>query len=141
MKYLIAILVLLPFTAAAHPPSKCIEPTRQFVGFSTVEVEGNVGLISRNETCSNEFVGARHCTSQEYIESPNVPTGLLSAGWVWPSLSVATSSSLVDYSGMVASASDFHCVRSGSGLAFVNGRPVIVVCLGPRPVACCALQP
>lgn len=141
MKYLIAMLAMLPFTAAAHQPSACIQPTWQFVGFSAVEVEGRVGLIARNVTCSNEFVGAKQCTSQEYIESPNVPTGLLSNGWVWPTPIMSTSSAVVDYSGITAQPGDLYCVTSGNGLAFVNGKPVLGGCLGPKPVACCTLQP
>lgn len=141
MKYLIAILVLLPFTAAAHQPSACIQPTWQFVGYSAVEVAGNVGLIARDRTCSDEFIGAKQCTSQEYIESSPADLNPLKAVWVWPSVVAALSSQLVDYSGLVRSVSDFHCHTSGNGLVMVVGSPSIIPCSTPRPVACCTLQP
>ena len=87
MKYLIAILVLLPLAASANPPTACPEPdpVLQFVGKTSELVNGQASRLGWTQACQSEFPGSTMCSTRDLIERGNLPS--LSLGeelWICP---------------------------------------------------------
>ena len=138
MKYLIAILVMLPLTAAAHPRNACPnpDPILQFVGKTTATVDGQGHLLGWLPLCRTEYPGSQVCTTRDFVESAQ--PRVMKVGdkwWVMPywidseheysgrfnqSASCAIIQRLIDYT---------HPIFSPG------------VCNDLHPVACCALVP
>ena len=57
-------------------------PRFQIVGFTTATFQGKAGVLAFSLTCGQEIQGARLCSSEEVLESTEIPSDLAGAGWV-----------------------------------------------------------
>jgi hypothetical protein len=139
MRYLIAILVLLPLTASAHSPASCPKtesPILQFVGTTTATVDGQGHLLGWLPLCRAEYPGSRVCTTRDLVESVQLPAMEIGdAWWVMP----YWIDSEHEYSGRFYQ--ELSCANIGRIIDYTH--PIFYTgdCNNLQPVACCALQP
>ena len=129
-------------------PGEAPEPAPRFqlVGFTEATYLGNTGILGFTLACQAEFAESRFCTSEEVINTTDVPVGLIGSAWVRPKFKPTGSTSNVDESGARGGILQMSCAgwtnefREGLTVSDVGGF-IEGQCTTPRPVACCALVP
>ena len=92
------------------------EKTFQFVGISSMPLDGNKGMRPLHEACAADFPGSRMCFSREVVNTATYPAGDSTAhGFVHPSF-VADGADIRDISGRYPGSCDGW---SGSGTGLV----------------------
>ena len=139
------------------PPAPTACASRfQLVGFTSATYTGDTGVLGFTRGCQAEFGLSRMCTSEEVVETVDVPNVATSdPAWVRPTFEpvsagpggISASRVVADVSGIHAdfprelSCEGWH--SSGTGLAVDgDGRFGKLSCTNaPRPLACCAPVP
>ena len=133
--------------------TKKLQPSRfQLVGFSTATFDGDEGILGFTLRCQSEFdstfPGSRWCSSEEVIETTDVPSGLTGSAWVRPAFAHAGGGNPIDLSGLMNNGDALTCRRWGSASLQDKGLSMNSVgsftggtCSTPIAVACCALVP
>lgn len=154
--FLVVLLGVLPGGAAGQSDS-----IFQLVGFTSQEVRGSEGRFTFNEVCQAQWEGTRMCTTQEVIQTVEVPV-LGEGPALVQAVPISASGSLIDASGISLGSFRYNtCVDWSSD----NGSPLVVTntghiqedesgyrpscgvdsgafqCSCPLPVACCGLVP
>jgi len=131
-----------------NPPTCSVGPEAryQLVGFTSLALLGDSGVLGMTVACQQEFAGSRMCSSVEVMETVQVPVDLAGIAWVRPSFSPlhdpGTQPSALDASGYQTSVIHFSCNRSSAIAGFTvsaSGRFATSRCT--NHVACCALVP
>lgn len=124
----------------------------EFIGFSQLDVKGNVGMVAIRNACGSTSVGARMCTTAEIMNSTSLPARPAFSAWVRSSPiaeAVALKNgrvSFLDASGLVFEGDAANCSgwSSDQGLGMTlspefafNAHP----CDTSLLVACCGVAP
>ena len=172
---LAAVVALFAYSAATAPPTPTVEvsnfpdpqnvtgsvevtnfppsstPARfQLVGFSSMPVTGDVGVLGMTVECQKDFADSRMCTSVEVMETVNVPGGLAGDAWVRPISqpfhTQVSGERSVDASGVGEETRRISCggwrsVGLKGLMTDAAGRFGFFSCNLAAAVACCALVP
>ena len=139
MKYLIAILVMLPMVAAAHSPESCpkLDPPLQFVGKTISIHRGHDVFLGGKEICDASFPGSTVCTSRDLAEGPKPDLVENEIAWVrlfWLDEKHEYSRALVS-----TNTNTYYAIHKIATLNFPFLREL--PCNGVERIACCTLQP
>lgn len=152
----LAVVVLLAgFSMPSRSQAQTCSKQFQLVGFSSRAVAGNAGIFEMTRACQESFEASRVCTSEEVMDTVEIPQLGAQNAWVRPSLKpIGTGgpATLADASGSGSGEAgdqslpgDLTCrgwtrTNDYSGLTVNNnGGFLPQVCGAARPVACCAL--
>lgn len=139
MKYLIAILVMLPMAAAAHSPASCpkLDPVLQFVGKTTAITSGHELFLGGKRLCQAEFPDSNICTTRDLAEGDLPPLVDSESVWIKP----FWIDSEHEYTDRIKNDNSVTCHTviklDGFGVPLLSE----VACNDSRSVACCALTP
>jgi hypothetical protein len=122
----------------------------QLVGFTLATFTGAEGVFSYTTACRAEFPGSRFCTSEEVINTFDVPTDLSGLAWLRPvfvPISTTNATFIHDISGESTNTAGYLSCDGwqnpglGGLVISASGQFSTSSCSTPNPVACCAPIP
>jgi hypothetical protein len=149
------VAALLAFGAPSAALAQTCTKQFQLVGFSSQNLNGNAGVFRMTAACQQDFEASRVCTSEEVMNTVEIPELSAQNAWVRPALRPIGGGSiavLADASGSDSAdgnvnslPGDLTC-RGWTRTSNYNGLTVNSdggflpqSCSGSRPVACCSL--
>ena len=152
---LVSLFVLASLAISSTAQAQTCTKQFQLVGFSTQTVNGNAGIFQMTEACQQNFEASRACTSEEVMNTVEIPELSAQNAWVRPTLRpiggggiavLADASGSDSADGNVNSLPGDLTCRGWTRTNNYNGLTVNddggflpQSCSGSRPVACCSL--